>query len=465
MAQLSWKCRFARSRVRPGTRESLYETRRCAVAARPNKRWRSRSTRLLILAAILVAAVLPSQAAEKLTVSELEQILAQHAAHPHDTAKQQASLASDEIPDITNGDPLRQLDGEDELLARLAGIELTERLSTPRMYQLVGKYSLGSHVQLALEQLADRTALLSLPLSEHLHQVSPDARAQQLMLEKSRAWVLGELSHLPNFVASETTTRFDNSPVMLKYFQAMADEAGFHRVGTVKRQISFQDGKEVRDVAHSPGDAKRKDSGLDSRGEFGTEAAVVWMDLVHGTVVFDHWEQSMAGPAAVYHYSVPREFSHYEVADACLDHVSFHDNPAYHGEIALEPKTGAVLRMTLEAESRPSDPVSHVASVVEYGPVVLGNRRSICPLRSLTFMVEEANGCFHGNHKLQKPVAMINQTIFSNYHRFGSNATMIFDEAQNKRGAPERTPAKPSSGEEKGLPVAQTPNDQNRRPD
>ena len=462
MVQLSWKCRFARSRVRPGTRESLCEPHGCALATRPNNRWRNRSTRMLMVAAILLAAVLPSRAAEKLTVSELEQILAQYAAHPHDTAKQH--LASDEIPDITSGDPLQQLDGEDELLAHLARIELTERLSTPRMYQLVGKYSLGSHVQLALEQLADRTALLSLPLSEHLHQVPPDAKAQKLMLEQSRAWVLGELSHLPNFVASETTTRFDNSPVMLKYFQAMTDEAGFHRVATVRRQISFQDGKEVRD-ASARDDANRKDSGLDSRGEFGTEAAVIWMDLVHGTVAFDHWEQSMAGPAAVYHYSVPREFSHYEVADACLDHISFHDNPAYHGEIALEPKTGAVLRMTLEAESRPNDPVSHVASVVEYGPVVLGSRRSICPLRSLTFMVEEANGCFHGTHKLQKPVAMINQTIFSNYHRFGSSATIIFDEAQNKHGAPERTPAKPASGEEKGLPVAQTPNDQNRQPD
>jgi hypothetical protein len=102
---------------------------------------------------------------------------------------------------------------------------------------------------------------------------------------------------------------------------------------------------------------------------------------------------------------------------------------------------------------------------VEYGPVVLGNRRSICPLRSLTFMVEEMNGCSHGNHKLQKPLAMINQTIFSNYHRFGSSTTMIFDEAQNGRATRESTPGKAAPGGEKSLPVVPAPSGQRRRPD
>ncbi|MGC1450884.1 MAG: hypothetical protein WA830_12680, partial [Candidatus Sulfotelmatobacter sp.] len=124
-------------------------------------------------------------------------------------------------------------------------------------------------------------------------------------------------------------------------------------------------------------------------------------------------------------YTVPRGSSHYEVTNQCPARVSFHDIPGYHGSIALDPRTGAILRISLEAEWNSGDPVTHVASVIEYGPVVLGNRRSICPLRSLAFMVEEANGCSHGNHKLQRPVAMINQTIFSNYHRFGSSSTLF----------------------------------------
>jgi hypothetical protein len=329
------------------------------------------------------------------------------------------------------------------------------------MYHLVGKYDLGAHAQQALEQLADRSALLKLPPSEHLNKPQPDAEAQQAIFKRSRAYVLGELSHLPNFVAIQTTTRFDNTPTTLKYFQTTTDHAGFHRVGTVQRKIAFQDGKEVTDGLSGGNDAKRKDNGLESRGEFGTEAAVVLMDVEKGSVVFDHWELSMAGPAVVYRYSLPRESSHYEVTNVCQDRISFRDTPGYAGEIALDPKSGAILRMTLVAESKPGDPVSNVASVVEYGPVVLGNHRSICPLRSLTFMIEEANSCSRGNHKLQKPIAMINQTIFSNYHRFGSSSTIILNEAQNSRRAPE---TKPAAGEEKTVPATAEASQPNRRP-
>jgi hypothetical protein len=420
--------------------------------------------RLLSLVGILAVLVSPANSADKTTVNQLEQILAQHASRPHEPDKKHDAGAAGEIVDITDGDLLQQLDQNDELISQITGMELTERLSTVTMYRFVGKYNLGAHVQQALEQLADQSALLQLPATERLPQPKPDIQAQQRMLQESRAYVLRELSHLPSFVATQTTTRFDDSPTTLKYFQAMTDRAGFHRVGFSQRKITFQDGKEITDGATSADQAERKDSGLESHGEFGAEAAVVLMDVEKGRVAFDHWEQSMAGPAAVFEYSVPRESSHYEVTDACPDHVSFHDTPGYHGEIALDPKTGAILRMTLEVESKPGDPVSHVASVIEYGLVVLGSRRSICPLRSLTFMKQEANSCGHVNHKLQKPVMMINQTIFSNYHRFGSSATLIFDEAGNRRALPSNSPERPATGGEKGLQGSPAVSGQNRRP-
>lgn len=422
--------------------------------------------RLLLLIGIVVGLVSPGNAADKMTVAQLEQMVAQHAMQStSEKPKKQTSHAPDEIAiDLSDGDLLHQLDQDDELIPQIQGAELTDRLSTLTLYRLIGKYSLGPHVQQELEQLADRSALLPLPADEQLRLPSPDVAAQVKMLAASRSYVLRELSHLPNFVATETTTRFDNSPTTLKYFQALTDRAGFHRVGTVERKITFRDGREVVDTANGAPQANRKDSGLESRGEFGTEAAEVLMDLEKGTTVFDHWEQSMGGPSAVYRYSVPRESSHYEVADECLEHVSFHETPPYHGELAVDPRSGAILRMTLEADSAPGDPISHVASVVEYGPVVLGNRRSICPLRSLAFMVEETNGCAHGKQKLQKPVAMINQTIFSNYHRFGSSVTMILNEAENGHPPSGGSTGKPAADGEKGLPAGPAASGQSRRP-
>lgn len=400
--------------------------------------------RSLVLIGVLAALVLPGNAAEKMTVGQLEQLIAQHLAQPRETPKKPNPLAPDEIAvDPNTSDLLHQLDEDDELVPQIEKIQLTERMSTLTLYRLVGKYKLGPHVQQVLEELADRSALLKLPPGEELRQPPPDSAAQTTMLAEARHYVVHELTHLPNFIATQTTTRYDNSPVALKYFQSMTDGAGFHRVGAEKHQITFRDGREVVDESHASTGPKQKDSGLQSRGEFGAEAAVVLMDLEKGTAVFDHWEQTMGGPAAVFHYVVPRESSHYEVTDRCRDRVSFHDTPAYQGELALDPRSGAILRMTLEAESKSGDPLSHVASVVEYGPVVLGNRRSICPLRSLAFMAEDVNGCAGGKQKLQKPVAMLNQTIFSNYHRFGSSTTIITDEAANGHtsGKPPTLPA------------------------
>lgn len=421
--------------------------------------------RSLVLIGILAALTPTGSAAEKMTVAQLEQMIAQHAVKSQESPKKQAVHAPDEIAlDLNNDNLLRQLDEDEDLVPQIEQVELSERMSTLTLYRLVGKYNLGPRVQQALEQLADRSALLTLPLADQLHQPPPDPAAQQKMLADSRAYVVNELSHLPNFIATQTTTRFDNSSMSLKYFLAMTDGAGFHRVGVVSRQITFREGKEVVDASQASPTTKPERGGLDSRGEFGTEAAVVLMDLERGAAVFDHWERTMGGPAAVFHYVVPRESSHYEVTDECKEQVSFHDTPGYQGELAVDPKTGAILRMTLVAESKPGDPVTRVASVVEYGPVVLGNRRSMCPLRSLTYMVEEVNGCSHGKRKLEKPLAMINQTIFSNYRRFGSSMKMIVDGSENGHALLGGSDGKSPMTPQKSIPAGSEIGGQSRRP-
>lgn len=421
--------------------------------------------RSLVIIGILTLMSWPALAAEKITIAQLEQILAKHAVEQHPAKHDSAS--SEEVAAIDDSDLLQQLDDDDELVPQIAGVELSERLSTTTMFRLIWKYHLGPHMQQALEQLSDRTALLDLPGNEEPKLPAPDAAAQQVMLQAAQAYVLRELSHLPNFIATQTTTRFDDAPPPLKYWQTPAGD-GLHRVGSVQRQITYRDGKEVTDSPRSSADQKFQASALESRGEFGTEAAVVLMDVKQGNVAFSHWEQTMAGTAAVYQYSVPRESSHYQVNEDCRERGSFHDSPAYHGTLALDPKTGAIFRMTLEAESKPDDPVSHVASVIEYGPVVLGQHRSICPLRSLAFMVEEAKGCSPGSHKLQKPVTMINQTIFSNYHRFGSSTTIMFSEAENGRVPAEKpqgsASGKPETNAEKAISAKPSATGENKGP-
>jgi hypothetical protein len=381
--------------------------------------------RFLMVIGIFAALALPANAVEKMTVAQVEQILAEYAAKAQ--APKHEPSSPDEVARIPNSDLLPNRD--DSALSRLTDIELAERMSTLTLYRLVGQYNLGPHVQGVLQQIADRSALLKLPTGEQIPNTPPDQETQRAMFNAARDYVFGKLSHLPDFLATRTTATFDNTAA--PYLQVEVDSAGFRRRNVVQKQITFRDGKEVLESAPGAVSGKFAESAFETRGEFGTQALVVLMDIKEGSVKFDHWENTIGGMAAVYDYSVPRQSSHYEVTDLCEEQASFHDIPAYHGSIALAPNSGAILRITLEAEWNPGDPISHVASVIEYGPVVLGNRRSVCPLRSLAFMMQEANGCSHGSHKLLKPVTMINQTIFSNYHRFGSTSNLIFDEANS----------------------------------
>lgn len=413
--------------------------------------------RFLVVVGILAGLASPAFAVEKATVAQVEQILADYAAKPQ--VSRQSPKFPGEVAEIADSDLLPPLDTS--LLSRLGGIELSDRMSTLTLYRLVGQYKLDSHAQTLLQQMADRSALLRLPAGEEIPLAAPDAETQNALFNAARDYVFGKLSHLPDFMAVRTTTTFDNASATLKFLQAETESAGYHRREVTQKQITFRDGKEILEPTADANAAITERSVFQSRGEFGTQAAVVLMDIQQGSTVFDHWENTMGGVAAVYRYSVPRAVSHYEVTDKCDEHGNFHDVPAYHGSIAISPRSGAILRLTLEADTDLGDPVSHVASVIEYGPVVIGNQRSICPLRSIAFMIQEARGCTRGSHKLQKPIAIVNQTIFSNYHRFGSSSTIVFDPSDSGHsvagvtGGPDRqgvSQAKPKANTEHPQP-------------
>ncbi len=107
---------------------------------------------------------------------------------------------------------------------------------------------------------------------------------------------------------------------------------------------------------------------------------VVLSDMAQQNAKFSHWEQNSSGLAAVYRYSVPREASHYAVSYCCLvdqllagrvqfgysgrertaqqmanisraqQYDTFSETPGYYGTISIDPATGAVRRITIQAE-------------------------------------------------------------------------------------------------------------------
>ena len=236
-----------------------------------------------------------------------------------------------------------------------------------------------------------------------------------------------------------------------------------------------------------PGARGSTEVGLHSWGEFGPALTVVLSDMAHRDPVFLHWEQVGGSLAAVFRYRVPREASHYAVTFCCTQHgnvvgrtefgyggrsrstqqvanipreqeaQTFVETPGYQGTIAVDPVTGAVLRLTIDAELRGDAPILRAATVIEYGPVQIGDRPFICPLRSVAFSLEQngrgdksaavdANG--PGNPEWQglsprpqsTPLALINETRFIDYHRWGSTARILSGNAQAEEQNPTPSP-------------------------
>ncbi|MGA9668155.1 MAG: hypothetical protein WBQ94_03050 [Terracidiphilus sp.] len=392
----------------------------------------------LILLGLFTVMSASAGAAERVTVDQLEQRLFALMAAPRAAAFSPGEVIGEtNLLDEMNQD-LGKFGLDSDQAAQLRALELTERLTGNTLALWTAKYKPGPQIRHALELVADRSALLDPPAGELPSPSPPDADSQRKMIEAGRIYVTRVLSHLPNFFATRTTERFDDGPITANGV-ILASVPGLRLVGRISREITFRDGSEVIDpMEHERAMPGVPDAGLTTSGEFGPEAAMALVDLAEGSYTFHHWEQTLAGLAAVYRYSVPRQSSHYQVNYSCQVSVTFHDTPGYHGSLAIDPASGAILRFTLEVDSKKGDPISHIASAIEYGKVVIGDRRYICPLRSLAFMVQEANACVHNapKERLLQPVTMLNRTTFTDFHRLGSSTRIISEPTATPDPAP-----------------------------
>lgn len=384
--------------------------------------------RRLILLVLLVLLAPRLHAAEPMSVHQLEAMLAAHSSSPR-----QAEAESTDL--------LAQIDREDDLAPRIAQIELTERLTPQTLHRIVATYKLGPLTRDALELIADRSALLDPPPDEIPNLPPPDLAAQRAMLHEAGEFVFQTLTHLPNFFAVRTTEHFDDAPIVMNGM-LLAQTPGLHRVATYRREVTFRDGRELLTAI----DRERIplwNWGMETQGEFGPEPAIVFLDIAHGKLAFSHWEKGPSGNLAVFRYAVPSEASHYDIRTACRVSRPSDSHPAYHGSLALDPATGALVRFTLRADDVQNDPISGVASVIEYGPVVLGKRTFICPQRSLAFSTQEI-ACQDQKHRkrLEQPIFFLNRTDFTGYHRLGSESIILPDSVV--LAGPEPAPAAPN---------------------
>jgi hypothetical protein len=213
-------------------------------------------------------------------------------------------------------------------------------------------------------------------------------------------------------------------------------------VGFSSATVLYREGKEIVDAGAAQGKKPVSQAeGLSTWGVFGPILGTVLVDAAKSTLAWSHWEQAAGGPLAVFRYAVPREKSNYEVRFTIGQYV-FKELVGYHGEMAIDPASGAILRLALEADMKPDELIGRAAILVEYGPVEIGGKTYICPLKSVSIslaqVVRKAAGFYYSGTFPGTKQTLLNDAVFGPYHLFRAEARVLTgDWAEAEKATPD----------------------------
>ena len=190
-------------------------------------------------------------------------------------------------------------------------------------------------------------------------------------------------------------------------------------------------------------------NGLNAWGVFGPILGNVMMDSLKGKVIWSHWEQGPDGPLAVFRYQVPEEKSHYQVKYCCFPVAPspgslgefpglFNRVPGYHGELAIDPASGTIVRLVLQTELEPSLPIVRADVLVEYGPMEIGGKTYICPVKSVSISRSAIPGVSRTRAETDASagpkMTALNDVVFRDYHMFRAETRILTGDSPDAGG-------------------------------
>jgi hypothetical protein len=169
--------------------------------------------------------------------------------------------------------------------------------------------------------------------------------------------------------------------------------------------------------------------------------STVLLDAAQSKLAWSHWEEGVDGLEAVFSYAVPAQKSHYFVHAGLIGHGSptphdYHELAGYHGEIAVDPASGAIRRLVLEADLAPEDPFVRSAILVKYGAVEIGGKSYICPVKSVALSLVRSSDASTALHASGPgPVkTFLNDVAFEKYHRLTSEMRILSADSTEPAG-------------------------------
>lgn len=365
------------------------------------------------IALMLMVAVPAYPVAKKITIAELKEMLATM----HKESK------SDE--DVANA---------------LKQVVLTEQLDRATINAFVDEVP----GKLSTEQiyvLEAHSALLPPPASSIPTAPALDAAAQQAVLNKAATYISGTWGQLPDLTATKTTLRFQDN------VEALADSSGMHGGSTDSSTGLWVNPYNFMHYINSTDTEIAFDKGTErvpeDKAQWGRNKMIEVMDpdpdvavlfgeaKEYGNFKWERWELVNGKPAAVFSYGVPKKKSKMAVNVCCFPEVEQagvatftgqmgvgapggspsagggakgnlqtntswspykEKNVGYHGEFFIDPDTGIIVRMIAQDEQKSSDMVHQLDTRIDYGPVIVGGKALMVPVRSIMITEVVPNG-------------------------------------------------------------------------
>jgi hypothetical protein len=344
-----------------------------------------------------------------------------------------------------------------DIADRLGRLELAQRL-TPERYDRLRHLLPGNLSADALRALYDLSAFADLPPIDVAIGRTPDAKQQGDILRSAVQFVAGVTHKMPDLFATRQLARFEDLQVVRGIVQPPSTEVKpLVMVDQSSGTVQFREGREVVETELKGVRQPSTEMGLDTWGTFGPILEMVMRDVLNSKVGWSHWEHGPAGALAVLRYAVSQDTSHYAVRFCCYlaedgSASSFAAKPGYHGELAIDPASGAILRLVLMADLKPGaaqpdeqsrNPVLRSDVLMEYGEVNIRGKKYICPKRSVSAMtswtlgsqgpVKENMSKAEGAKAAKKALALmefsrvnaINEALFVDYHVFRSEMRIV----------------------------------------
>jgi hypothetical protein len=351
-----------------------------------------------------------------------------------------------QLQDFLTG--LHKAQKSDEQVANeLKQIELTEELTSSAMDSMADLVDgpLSTEQMYVLEA---RTAILAPPDTDLPKDAPPGSAAQRDVLAKAQDYAAKTFPQLPQFTATRLVARFQDGVKTIQSY-------GGTNVKTVDEHdpIWEQASQDVR-LVRTHTDTVEIDSGIEKSGgkdatPWGRNGFVNSMlpflplnlltneAISSGKPKFLRWETINGHKTAVFTFAVNKKKSDYAINYCCfpdtssvgnvlyggngtagsafgrssglsanplstpphngnLSYVSdwnpFKAKSGYHGELFLDPDSGAILRTILEAEFKPSAFVHYEDIRVDYAPMAAGRNTLYVPVRSFTLAEVVPNG-------------------------------------------------------------------------